>query len=165
VVGISAKNAYITATHKASVTKLIRILRRLYYNACILLNICLPNCQFPTGFSYNFICISLLSGACYMPCLSHPPWLDYPNIWRGVQITKWWLWRVPSSGIGDMFLRNVSWLSMDYKPIYHRWQNSSNYGVLHYAIHFSLPLLPPSKVQRTNIKSVQHIFLIKSGSK
>jgi hypothetical protein len=35
------------------------------------------------------ICIPLLSYSWYMPCPSHPPWLDHSNyIWRGLQIMK-----------------------------------------------------------------------------
>jgi hypothetical protein len=32
------------------------------------------------------ICIPLLPHSCYMPCPSHPPWLDHS--WRRVQVTK-----------------------------------------------------------------------------
>jgi hypothetical protein len=37
----------------------------------------------------NPICIPLLPNACYIPCPSHPPWLDHCNhIWRRVQVMK-----------------------------------------------------------------------------
>jgi hypothetical protein len=33
--------------------------------------------------------IPRLLNSCYMPCPSHPPWLDHSNYyWRGVQVTK-----------------------------------------------------------------------------
>jgi hypothetical protein len=33
------------------------------------------------------ICIPPLPHSCYMPCPSHPPWLDHSNyVWRGVQV-------------------------------------------------------------------------------
>jgi hypothetical protein len=33
--------------------------------------------------------VPLLSHSCYMPCPSHPPWLDHSNyVWWGVQVTK-----------------------------------------------------------------------------
>jgi hypothetical protein len=35
------------------------------------------------------ICISVFSHACYMPCPSHPTWLDHSNyVWWGVQVMK-----------------------------------------------------------------------------
>jgi hypothetical protein len=46
----------------------------------------------PSGvwiFRQNLICIPLLPHACYMPCQSHPPWLDHSNYtWR-----EYNLWR------------------------------------------------------------------------
>jgi hypothetical protein len=40
-------------------------------------------------FPQNPVCIPLLPHACYMPCPSHPPWLDYSNfVWRRVQVVK-----------------------------------------------------------------------------
>jgi hypothetical protein len=34
---------------------------------------------FLSGFPTKPICILLLPNACYIPCLSHPPWLDHSN--------------------------------------------------------------------------------------
>jgi hypothetical protein len=35
------------------------------------------------------ICISLRPHSCYMPCQSHPPWLDHSNYtWRRVKVMK-----------------------------------------------------------------------------
>jgi hypothetical protein len=35
------------------------------------------------------ICIPLLPHLCYMPCASHPTWLDHCNYtWRRVQVMK-----------------------------------------------------------------------------
>jgi hypothetical protein len=41
-------------------------------------------------FSHHYpICIPLLTHSCYIPCPSHPPWLDHSNyVWRGVQVMK-----------------------------------------------------------------------------
>jgi len=37
----------------------------------------------------NSVCTSPLPGMCYMPCQSHPSWVDHPNnIWWGLQIIK-----------------------------------------------------------------------------
>jgi hypothetical protein len=37
----------------------------------------------------NYICISLLPQSCYMPCPSHPPWLDNSNYtWWTIQVMK-----------------------------------------------------------------------------
>jgi hypothetical protein len=47
---------------------------------------CSPSSRF---FHQNPICISLLPNSCYMPCPSHPPWLNHSNyIWGGVQFMK-----------------------------------------------------------------------------
>jgi hypothetical protein len=35
------------------------------------------------------ICIALLAHSCYIPCPSHPPWLDHSNYtWRRVKVMK-----------------------------------------------------------------------------
>jgi hypothetical protein len=45
--------------------------------------LCLPF-KFP---DLNIIAISILSTACYMPYLSHPPRFDYPNnIWKAYKL-------------------------------------------------------------------------------
>jgi hypothetical protein len=50
---------------------------------------CLPSCLFPSGFLTNFINISYLLCACYMPCSSHPHWFDHHNnIWWSTQVMK-----------------------------------------------------------------------------
>jgi hypothetical protein len=48
----------------------------------------------PSGLSFWLshqypICIPRRPPSCYIPCPSHPPWLDHSNyVWRGVQVTK-----------------------------------------------------------------------------
>jgi hypothetical protein len=43
----------------------------------------LPSGLFPSGYP---TCIPLRPNSCYMPCPSHPPWLDHSNYtWRRVQ--------------------------------------------------------------------------------
>jgi hypothetical protein len=39
-------------------------------------------------YNIHFLFISNLPDACYMPCPSHPPQFDHPNIWQRVQITE-----------------------------------------------------------------------------
>jgi hypothetical protein len=47
----------------------------------------LPSGLFPSGFPTNILCSPPHS--CYMPCPSHPPWLDNSNYtWRRVQVMK-----------------------------------------------------------------------------
>jgi hypothetical protein len=50
----------------------------------------LPSGLFPSGFPTNFRHAFLSSPhSCYMPCPSHPPWLDHSNYnWRRVQVMK-----------------------------------------------------------------------------
>jgi hypothetical protein len=45
---------------------------------------------FPSGFPTNVLYANLLlSHSCYMPCPSHPPWLDHSNYtWRKIQVMK-----------------------------------------------------------------------------
>jgi hypothetical protein len=44
---------------------------------------------FPLAFPTNILCVFLFFSLCYMPCLSHPPWLHHSNyIWRKVQVMK-----------------------------------------------------------------------------
>jgi hypothetical protein len=46
----------------------------------------LPSGLFPSGFPTNILCSPLLNHSCYMPCLSHPPWVDIT--WRRVQVME-----------------------------------------------------------------------------
>jgi hypothetical protein len=64
----------------------LRSILILYTN----LRLGLPSGLFPSGFPTNIIHAFLFSpNSCYMPCPSHPPWLDHSNYtWRRVQITK-----------------------------------------------------------------------------
>jgi hypothetical protein len=50
----------------------------------------LPSGLFTSGFPHQYtICSPLHLHSCYMPCSSHPPWLDYSNYsWRRVQVMK-----------------------------------------------------------------------------
>jgi hypothetical protein len=50
----------------------------------------LPTGLFPPGFPIRTLCAFLFSPhACYMPCPSHPNWLDHSNyIWQRVQVMK-----------------------------------------------------------------------------
>jgi hypothetical protein len=47
-------------------------------------------CSLSFWFSHKYsICIPLRLHSCYMPCQSHPPWLDHSNYtWRTVQVMK-----------------------------------------------------------------------------
>jgi hypothetical protein len=51
-----------------------------------------PNLRFSSGVYFYFApkhCIQFSSVPCYMPCPSHPPWLDNSNYtWRTVQVMK-----------------------------------------------------------------------------
>jgi hypothetical protein len=68
----------------------------LKFNPLLSFHLCLGLLTglFPSGVSFdlqglnqNFICISYLFHACYMPHPSHPPWFDHPNnIWWSVQV-------------------------------------------------------------------------------
>jgi hypothetical protein len=52
------------------------------------LRVGLPSCLFWLSHQYP-ICIPRLPHSCYMPCPSHPPWLDHSNcVWRGVQSVR-----------------------------------------------------------------------------
>jgi hypothetical protein len=45
-----------------------------------LLRLCLPSGLFPSGFPTNILyAFPSLPHSCYMPCPSHPPWLDHSN--------------------------------------------------------------------------------------
>jgi hypothetical protein len=79
------------------ITPLVSILRQISpYHVIPFLkidfNMVLPPTSRPPSFwlsHQNPICIPLLSHAAYMPCPSHPPWLDLSNyIWRRVQVMK-----------------------------------------------------------------------------
>jgi hypothetical protein len=50
----------------------------------------LPSGLFPYGFPTNILYAFLFSPhSCYMPCPSHPPWLDHSNYtWTRVQVMK-----------------------------------------------------------------------------
>jgi hypothetical protein len=54
------------------------------------LHLGLPSGLFPSGFPINVPYIFLFSPhSCYMPCPSHPPWLDHCHfVWRKVQVMK-----------------------------------------------------------------------------
>jgi hypothetical protein len=54
------------------------------------LHLGLPSGLFPSGFPTNILYAFLRSPhSCYMPCPSHPPWLDHSNYaWRRVQVMK-----------------------------------------------------------------------------
>jgi hypothetical protein len=54
------------------------------------LRLSLPSGLFPSGFPTNILYIySASPHSCYMPCSSHPPWLDHSNCtWRRVQVMK-----------------------------------------------------------------------------
>jgi hypothetical protein len=51
---------------------------------------CTPSYSLIFRFSdQNFVRISHLSSACYIPCPPHPPWFDHPNnFWWSVQVMK-----------------------------------------------------------------------------
>jgi hypothetical protein len=51
---------------------------------------CLPSGLFPSGIPTKTLYAFLVSPySCYIPCLSHSPWLDHPNYtWRRVQVMK-----------------------------------------------------------------------------
>jgi hypothetical protein len=43
----------------------------------------------PSGFPTDILHAFLFSYSCYIPCLSHPPWLDHSNYtWHRVQVMK-----------------------------------------------------------------------------
>jgi hypothetical protein len=49
--------------------------------------------------------IPCLPHSCYMPCPSHPPWLDQPNyVWQGVQVMKLLIMQFPPSPITSSLL-------------------------------------------------------------
>jgi hypothetical protein len=50
----------------------------------------LPTGLFPSGFPTKYLTrVPLLPHLCYMPCLSHRPWLDHSNYtWRRVHVMK-----------------------------------------------------------------------------
>jgi hypothetical protein len=49
----------------------------------------LPSGLFHSGFPTNILCIPLLPHSCYVPCPSHPLWLNHSNYaWRRVQVMK-----------------------------------------------------------------------------
>jgi hypothetical protein len=53
------------------------------------LHLDLPSGLFPSGFPTKILYIPPLPHACYMPCPSHPPWLDHSNYtWQRVQAMK-----------------------------------------------------------------------------
>jgi hypothetical protein len=53
------------------------------------LHLDLPSVLFPSGFPTNTLYAFTSPHSCYMPCPSHPPWLDHSNyVWRGVQVLK-----------------------------------------------------------------------------
>jgi hypothetical protein len=62
----------------------------------ISLNIVYPPTSWSSQWSLSFwlsqqypICVHLLPQSCYMPCPSHPPWLDHSNYtWRRVQVNE-----------------------------------------------------------------------------
>jgi hypothetical protein len=56
---------------------------KVHFNIFAHLHFGLPSCLFPSGFPTNILCIHIFQPSCYIPCPSHPPWLDYSNyIWR-----------------------------------------------------------------------------------
>jgi hypothetical protein len=54
------------------------------------LRLCLPSGLFPSRFRTKILYAFLIPlSALYMPCPSHPPWLNHPNnIWWSVQVMK-----------------------------------------------------------------------------
>jgi hypothetical protein len=67
-----------------------------FYLCKIYLNIILPSMSRSSEWSLSFrlshqnpICTPLLLHTCYMPCQSHPHWLDHSNsTWRRVEATQ-----------------------------------------------------------------------------
>jgi len=61
----------------------------------------------PRSFDQNFVYVSRLSHACYMPLPSYPPWLDYPdNIWWTVQVMKFLIMQPSPASCHFLFLRS-----------------------------------------------------------
>jgi hypothetical protein len=68
----------------------------------------LPSGSFPPRFPTNILYAFLFSHLCYMPCLSHPPWLDYSNsncIWRRVRVMKLLIMEFPPTSCHFISLR------------------------------------------------------------
>jgi hypothetical protein len=63
----------------------------------------LPSGLFPSdSLTKNFVCISDLCHASYMPLPSHPPWLAHPNnIWWSVQVMKLLIMKSQSPALCD----------------------------------------------------------------
>jgi hypothetical protein len=72
------------------------------------------------------ICIPLLPHSCYMPCPSHPPWLDHSNyIWRRVQVMKLLIMQFSSTSCH--FIQMIHYLSLCYDFALYSGDDRSRY--------------------------------------
>jgi len=67
----------------SQITPVLNLMPNVRTRLILFSNLRLGNSCCPISFRYsnhNFVRIPRLSHACYLPCLSHPPWLDLNNI-------------------------------------------------------------------------------------